>query len=116
MADTDNFNEELTEDVPASENPGADVEMAEGEDEAGAGDGQSALPFAEGDALDPPPPRVTFLSYLASPVVTLLVGNGKEETILTAHQALLTTSPYFQEACAQFSDDGSVSALHPQCK
>lgn len=115
MADTDNFNEDLAEETPVTENPGGDVEMAEGEEEAA--DGQTALPFADDEITDPPAPRVTFLNYLASPVVTLLVGHGKEETILTAHQGLLTTSPYFQEACAQFSDDGSVSfhAAIPYC-
>ena len=104
MAD---FTEEFAEDVPSTEDPSGDVEMAEDKEETA--NGQAALPFPDDDIADPPAPRVTFLSYLASPVVTLLVGNGKEETILAAHQGLLTTSPYFQEACAQFSDDGSVS-------
>ncbi|KAL2753074.1 hypothetical protein ACRALDRAFT_1078062 [Sodiomyces alcalophilus JCM 7366] len=54
-----------------------------------------------------PEPRATFLTYLTSPVVTLLVGKNGSETILTAHQALLAKSPYFKEACAQFNNDGS---------
>ncbi|KAM0334445.1 hypothetical protein ACHAQA_001472 [Verticillium albo-atrum] len=54
-----------------------------------------------------PEPRATFISYLMSPVVTLLIGSRDNESILTAHQALLVQSPFFKEACAQFSDDGS---------
>ncbi|KAK4098977.1 hypothetical protein N658DRAFT_487962 [Parathielavia hyrcaniae] len=67
----------------------------------------SELPFAEGGESDPSPPRVTFAQYLASPVVTLMIGSRKSETILTAHQGLLVQSPYFSEACAEFADDGS---------
>jgi hypothetical protein len=42
-------------------------------------------------------------------VVTLIVGGGDTETILTAHQSLLIKSPFFAETCAEFADDGSVS-------
>ncbi|RYO87737.1 hypothetical protein DL766_004993 [Monosporascus sp. MC13-8B] len=98
--------EEFNETVPVEEqaaNPGGDVEMAEGE--PAAGNGTSAeLPFAEGGEADP---RPTFVSYLTSPVVTLIVGSGENETILTAHQGLLTQSPFFAEACAAFTNDGS---------
>lgn len=91
-----------------SANPGAgaDVEMAEGEGAAGsaARNGGGELPFAEGGEAEP---RIQFLHYLTSPVVTLLVGNGESETILTAHQALLAQSPFFSDACAAFTDDGS---------
>ena len=82
MAD---FTEEFAEDVPSTEDPSGDVEMAEDKEETA--NGQAALPFPDDDIADPPAPRVTFLSYLASPVVTLLVGNGKEETILAAIRA-----------------------------
>lgn len=106
--------EEFNEGVPVEEqaaNPGGDVEMGEGQagDEAAAADegGTSTgdLPFAEGGEADP---RPTFISYLTSPVVTLIVGTGDNETILTAHQALLIQSPFFAEACAAFTNDGSV--------
>ncbi|GAP87798.1 putative UPF0092 membrane protein [Rosellinia necatrix] len=93
------FNDELLEDQAA--NPGGDVEMAEGE---GAGLEGAVLPFAEGDDIDP---HTTFISYLMSPVVTLIVGSAENETILTAHQALLIQSPFFADACAAFADDGS---------
>lgn len=106
------------EDSPA--NAGGDVEMSEsagagaGEDEATTAAGQSEMPFAEMETIDEPEPvpeRTSFISYLTSPIVTLIVGTGEAETILTAHQALLTISPFFKDACAQFSDDGSVSSL-----
>lgn len=102
------FQDDVLDEQPVV--PGADVDMAEieggegHEDNANGGD----LPFAEGEDVEP---RTSFIDYLASPVVTLLVGSGDTETILTAHQALLAQSPFFEEACAAFSDDGSVSSL-----
>ncbi|KAI0138645.1 hypothetical protein F4776DRAFT_619317 [Hypoxylon sp. NC0597] len=98
------FNEEVVEEHPA--NPGADVEMGEGDEAEGstARNGGGDLPFAEGGDIEP---RTQFIQYLTSPVVTLLVGHGDSETILTAHQALLTQSPFFADACAAFTDDGS---------
>lgn len=107
MADIND--DSIVEDSPA--NPGADVEMAEGlgEDDTTAVAGRSEI-LNEGDAdEEPAPARPSFISYLTSPVVTLIVGTGETETILTAHQALLSLSPFFKDACAQFSDDGSVS-------
>ncbi|KAI1304364.1 hypothetical protein F5Y03DRAFT_395575 [Xylaria venustula] len=98
----DEFHEDILEEQPA--NPGADVEMAEGADGGAAGDEGIVLPFAEGGESEP---RTTFISYLTSPVVTLIVGNAENETILTAHQALLVQSPFFADACAAFADDGS---------
>lgn len=109
MADIND--DSVVEDSPA--NPGADVEMAEGlgEDDTTAVAGRSEiLNEGEGEGEERPlPERTSFISYLTSPVVTLIVGAGENETILTAHQALLVLSPFFKEACAQFSDDGSVS-------
>lgn len=116
MADNDDT---IIEESPA--NLGGDVEMAEnsagaaagtGEDEATAAAERSELPFAEEETVNEPesvPARTSFISYLTSPVVTLIVGSNETETILTAHQSLLTLSPFFKDACAQFSDDGSVS-------
>ncbi|KAI5855040.1 hypothetical protein GGS23DRAFT_601520 [Durotheca rogersii] len=91
-------------------NPAADVEMVEGDEAeaaaaaAAAADNAEELPFPEGGDSEP---RLSFISYLTSPVVTILVGAGDSETILTAHQALLTQSPFFSDACAAFTDDGS---------
>jgi hypothetical protein len=76
----------------------------------------SELPFAEGVPEDDSvPARITFTEYLSSPIVTLLIGSGDSETILTAHQGLLTQSPYFAEACAEFADDGSVCGYGHKC-
>lgn len=55
--------------------------------------------------------RQTFVDYLSSPVVSLMVGGPGEERVLTAHQALLVKSPYFKDVCATFADDGSVRPL-----
>ncbi|OTB07264.1 hypothetical protein M426DRAFT_318286 [Hypoxylon sp. CI-4A] len=97
------FHEEVVEEQQA--NPVIDVEMAEGEEAEGSGARNGGeLPYAEGGEIEP---RTSFISYLTSPVVTLLVGNGESETILTAHQALLAQSPFFSDACAAFTDDGS---------
>jgi hypothetical protein len=46
-------------------------------------------------------------SYLRSPVVELAIGSGADAAILSAHQGLLKVSPFFAEACAQFSDTTS---------
>jgi len=97
MAD---YNDEIVEG-----GSGADVEM-DGADEEANG---RVLPFAEEGPDDPDKPRSSFISYLTSPVVTLMVGTGDSGTVLTAHQALLMSSPFFGAACADFADDGSVS-------
>ncbi|KAL1869199.1 hypothetical protein VTK73DRAFT_3200 [Phialemonium thermophilum] len=114
----DSFSEDV-ESTPPVHNAGGDVDMADDAGESasvhtstvagtGAGANGSELPFAEGGPDDTPPtPRVPFSQHLTSPVVTLIVGRGDSETILTAHQSLLTSSPYFAEQCALFADDGS---------
>ncbi|KAF6798158.1 hypothetical protein CMUS01_15740 [Colletotrichum musicola] len=105
MSEVFNPDVEITDDAPANLTAsGADVEMAE---EGGDNANAQELPFAEGGESDPVEPRTTFASYLASPVVTLLIGQEESVQILTAHQALLVQSPFFKDACAQFSDDGS---------
>lgn len=108
MAEHTPTDEGTAEDFSA--NPGADVEMTEdGTAEAG-----SELPYAGEETVveaEPEPARVPFIDYLASPIVTLIVGSGENETILTAHQALLALSPYFKDQFEGFSDDGSVSTL-----
>src|SRR3954471_24531596 len=98
------FNEEILEDPPPS--AGADVEMAETAGEEGATHANgSELPFAEAGPEDPPTPRTSFVQYLSTPIVTLLIGSGDSETVLTAHQGLLSQSTYFAEQCAEFTDD-----------
>lgn len=108
--------QETQENVPeeAPSRTGADVEMLEGED-AETGEAEEAkdstdntngneLPFANDDAVEP---RTTFASYLMTPIVTLLIGSSNQ-TILTAHQGLLTKSPYFEAKCKEFIEDGNV--------
>lgn len=41
----------------------------------------------------------------------MLIGSDDNQTLLTAHQALLVQSPFFEEAVAQFSEDATVGAL-----
>jgi hypothetical protein len=82
----------------------AEVEAADNENENG-------LPFQE-ESLEDVPARVNYIDYLKSPVIGLLVGQGAEQALLTAHQALLTTSPWFAEACAKFSDEVSVRSFY----
>ncbi|KAK4187529.1 hypothetical protein QBC35DRAFT_474439 [Podospora australis] len=114
----DSFESSNAEDAPVASTAAADVEMTEGGDASAAGaevetaatteNGGDNLPFAEGGPDDSTPaPRITFLQYLTSPIVTLLIGSNDEETILTCHQGLLTQSPYFADRCAEFTDDGS---------
>jgi len=42
---------------------------------------------------------------LKSPIVELAVGPSGKHTVLTAHQAFLAKSPYFAEACSNFTAD-----------
>ncbi|KAI1344252.1 hypothetical protein F5Y15DRAFT_106950 [Xylariaceae sp. FL0016] len=98
------FNEEVMEEQ--STGPSGDVEMAEGaeRESAAAAEGTGDLPFSEGGEAEP---RTSFINHLTSPVVTIIVGAGEAETILTAHQGLLTQSPFLADACAAFTNDGS---------
>ncbi len=108
--------------LPEEPVTGADVEMAEDQQQQP----QADLPFAEGGPDDdgdannndvddgkPAPPRITFAQYLSTPIVTLVIGSGGQETLLSAHQGLLVQSSYFAEACGEFADDGSVSFSLP---
>lgn len=99
------------QDEPVGEDPAVpavDVEMDDGREEAPENTNNSELPFAEGGDETEIEKRTEFVDYLKSPVVTLLVGDGADVAILTAHQQLLIQSPFFAESCAAFSDDGSV--------
>jgi hypothetical protein len=70
----------------------------------------NGLPFQE-ELLEDAPARVTYIEYLKSPVIGLLVGTGNDQALLTAHQALLVQSPWFADTCAKFSNDVSVSLI-----
>ncbi|MCJ1258221.1 hypothetical protein MMC24_006052 [Lignoscripta atroalba] len=57
------------------------------------------------------PLRLTFIDYLKSPIIELLVGSGESQTILSAHQALLVRSPFFAEAISRFSEDATTRRI-----
>ncbi|MCJ1400971.1 hypothetical protein MMC11_004182 [Xylographa trunciseda] len=91
-----------------------DIEMA-GEDDAEVLEVEDA---ANGDGADledagqvGTSARTTFVDYLKSPIIELLVGQGEDQTLLTAHQALLTKSPFFADAVAQFSDEATTRRI-----
>ncbi|KAH7329502.1 hypothetical protein B0I35DRAFT_46404 [Stachybotrys elegans] len=94
------------------EEESGDVEMVEGTEgtqntTTHEGDADTELPFADAGAEEEPAAvHTSFISYLSSPVVTLLIGK-EEPTVLTAHQALLLQSPYFQDACKGFIEDAA---------
>jgi len=46
------------------------------------------------------------ISYLKSPIVELIVGQGEQNATLSAHQDLLTQSPFFEQKCADFAAGG----------
>ncbi|RFU75701.1 hypothetical protein TARUN_6460 [Trichoderma arundinaceum] len=109
--------EKVQEDNASTQN---DVEMQEGEDSTQVAEtekpeesSQRAPPAdvnatedvdAESDPVEEE--RKTFAQHLTSPVVTLMVGKD-EPSLLTAHQAFLVRSPYFEEICKKFAEDGS---------
>ncbi|KKZ59643.1 hypothetical protein EMCG_05401 [[Emmonsia] crescens] len=90
-------------DMASSTETPVEVESAEAVE-----DGTEAA-GADGEAVDAPAlenKASTFIEYLKSPIVELVVGRGEEQTTLTAHQAILTVSPFFKDAVAQFTHDG----------
>lgn len=96
----------------------ADVEMV-GEEiiqvEIGANvttNGENGIAFQDDEEEVVIPTRVTFVDHLRSPIVELLVGEGEEQALLTAHQALLVQSSFFEDACSQFSDNALVPDVH----
>ncbi|KAL8682292.1 MAG: hypothetical protein Q9186_001661 [Xanthomendoza sp. 1 TL-2023] len=84
---------------PADE---GDVEM-QGDDEGAevveVGENNGGDAAADGGAAEEEKPaqRVTFIDYLKSPMIELLIGNGNAQTLLMAHKALLTKSPFFTQ-------------------
>lgn len=87
--------------ISASAEP--DVEMAGAEGEAADNENGEIIATAGEDDTERPDPQMVFLEYLKSPIIELMVGSGDEATLLTAHQALLTQSPYFAEKIAELS-------------
>ncbi|KAL8656457.1 MAG: hypothetical protein Q9210_000250 [Variospora velana] len=89
----------------------ADVEMEGGDDGpevTETGTRGSVVGGAAAEEDDKPAPRYMLIglsSYLKSPMVELLIGSGDSQTLLMAHKALLTKSPFFTE---QFSSSGNT--------
>ncbi|KAJ5605902.1 hypothetical protein N7510_008683 [Penicillium lagena] len=54
----------------------------------------------------PSHPGLTSLSFLTSPIVEIVVGQGDNETVLTAHQSLLYDSPFLSELVSNFEASG----------
>ncbi|KAF3491138.1 uncharacterized protein GIQ15_00655 [Arthroderma uncinatum] len=98
--------------------PAVDVDMAEStaqeaEEEASgpSNDASKETEEAEEETQEPAAPVVAtqkdlFLNVLKSPIIQLVLGKGEEETILTAHQAVLESSPFFAEKLSQFESGG----------
>ncbi|KAI9675384.1 MAG: hypothetical protein M1817_001288 [Caeruleum heppii] len=93
--------------------PAQDVEMAQAKpgepfevEVLGTAPRSAETAKDDGDAVNAEdrrsPPRIAFVDYLRSPIVTLCVGSGSGKTSLTAHKALLEHSPWFQDQCASF--------------
>ncbi|EKD12894.1 uncharacterized protein L3040_007051 [Drepanopeziza brunnea f. sp. 'multigermtubi'] len=104
MADAgENYEELIPGDTPVDVEMTGDVPVVE----IGAvAAGEDGMPF-QGEPVEEVAARTTYIDYLRSPVIGLLVGQGDEQALLTAHQALLVRSPWFADACAKFSDDVS---------
>ncbi|RPA87493.1 hypothetical protein BJ508DRAFT_320506 [Ascobolus immersus RN42] len=90
------------EGVEATEEPAASTAAATATEEPEV----IALDDDNGKGSMPPPPapapkrtKLTFVEHLKSPIVTLLVGTPPAQSTLTAHQSLLTMSPYFARLC-----------------
>jgi hypothetical protein len=109
--------EPAIDDTMGDETP-ADVEMV-GEEiiqvETGANaitNGENGVAFLDDEEEAVIPTRVTFVDHLKSPIVELLVGEGESQALLTAHQALLVQSPFFEDACSQFSGNALVGDIN----
>ncbi|KPM42632.1 hypothetical protein AK830_g3917 [Neonectria ditissima] len=94
------------ENVP-DESTAADVEMTESTQVTQGGDATTDVATTEEQLAETEvaEPRVTFASYLQSPVISLVVGSDISQTVLTAHQALLVKSPYFRAICDSWVDE-----------
>ena len=88
-----------------------DVEMVEDAEGEEADVGEPAA-NGEEDNSTAVNPQTIFLDYLKSPIVEIIVGGGnggdEEATTITAHQAILTKSPYFAERIGAYTDNRQV--------
>lgn len=100
-------NDTVPDDATAQQGATGDVEMTTEDADVSRAPEADETTAKDGQAAGPEPSRITFMTYLSSPVVTLVVGQDETQSLLTAHQGLLEKSPYFAEICRQFVDDGS---------
>jgi hypothetical protein len=77
---------------------GAGEEAVEDADEGAAGEDPEETVVAAD-------PAEAFWTYLRSPVVKLNIGSGDEQTILSAHRAILERSPYFMSKLATLASN-----------
>jgi hypothetical protein len=103
----------------------ADVEMAGGEEnpvdvEEDTVGGEAGGAEEEDEMKVQVNPQTIFLDYLKSPIVELSVGgasdnptDSEEPTLLTAHQAILTVSPYFASALADLDEGAPLHVSLP---
>jgi hypothetical protein len=109
MAEADAIIDEV---LAEDDGAGADIEMG-GEEfiavesEAASADNGVGFEVIETETEEVAA-RVTYIDYLKSPIIEILVGEGDNVTVLSAHQALLVQSPFFEDACAQFSENAEV--------
>ncbi|KAJ5788102.1 hypothetical protein N7457_003092 [Penicillium paradoxum] len=70
----------------------------------------ATLPDTQTELESPVPAKknagFNFLDFLTSPIVEIVIGQGGEETVLTAHQTLLVESPFLAELVAKFEVSG----------
>ncbi|KAJ5178930.1 hypothetical protein N7492_002140 [Penicillium capsulatum] len=116
--------------VPGSENPDQDsaqdamASNASGEVVMG-GTQDPQDPEAAGDSLNPTQaevvalrdaqeepapalknPGLSFLDFMTSPIVEIVVGQAEHQTVLKAHEALLLESPFLSEYIEKFEASG----------
>lgn len=53
----------------------------------------------------------TTSSFLTSPIVEIIVGQGDDETVMTAHQSLLTEAPLLAGLVENFEASAPVSSF-----
>jgi hypothetical protein len=106
----------MGDEIPADFEMAGDevIQVDTGATMTNGGQGENVLPFQD-EEEEVLPPRITFVDHLRSPVVELLVGEGERQTLLTAHQALLVQSRFFEDACSQSSDNTAVWITQAFC-
>lgn len=88
--------------IAASAEPDVEMAGAEGEADGENGDAGGVM---EDDNTGRRNPQTIFLEYLTSSIVELMVGSGDDATLLTAHEALVSQSPYFAAKLAGQTGD-----------